>query len=400
MTQPKKHIFEGVRVLDLVSREAGATLTGAVMADFGADVIKIDRPGEPDPVVGRHYVKDGINLPYKVKGRNKRHITLDISVPQGRDLFHKLVAESDVVIESFPVGTMEEWGHGWETLSSINPGLIFCRVSDYGQTGPYKNRRLDGRSAEAFCGFAFIDGEPDGSPIHSQFDMGGGVAGIWSALGVSLALLWRDARGGTGQVVDVGLYEPLYRQIQSNITPFTSTGVPNKRAGSRKSGGIPWVDTHETKDDKYFTYSAVTRATMRDQMLAMGMTIDPRFKDFSTTFQNRDAYHEEAAKWMKQRTVAEVDDAFKRYECSSTPVMTAEDLCNDPHLQAREDIITVDDPDLGPVRMQGIVPKFEKTPGAVRHTGERQGARNQEVYGELLGLGAQELDKLKAAGVI
>ena len=401
MTQPKQQIFEGVRVLDLVSREAGATIASSYLADFGADIIKIDKPGEPEPAVGAHYAKNGINLPYKVKGRNKRHITLDISKPQGRDIFHKLVEKADVVIENFPAGDMEEWGHDWETLHSINPRLIFCRISDYGQTGPYRRRRLDGRTAEAFGGFAYIDGEMSRQPLHSQFDMGGGVAGIWAAFGIIAALIWRDVKGGgKGQVIDLGLYEPLYRQMQGNITSYTSTGAPLKRSGSRKSGGIPWVDTHETKDGGHFTYSAVTRATMRDQMLAMGMFIDPRFKDFPTAFQHRDEYHETAKNWMKGHTLAEVDDAFQRYECSSSIVMNAETLIDNPHLIAREDIITVDDPDLGPIRMQGIIPKFSKTPGRVRHAGERPGARNQEVYGELLGLGAQELEGLRAAGVI
>ena len=401
MTQPRQQIFEGVRVLDLVSREAGVTLAGAVMADFGADVIKIDKPGEPEPAVGAHYAKNGINLPYKVKGRNKRHITLDISKPQGRDIFHKLVEKADVVIENFPAGAMEEWGHDWETLRSVNPRLIFCRISDYGQTGPYRRRRLDGRTAEAFGGFSYIDGYEDGPPLHSQMDMGGSVAGIWAFIGIAGALYWRDVQGGgKGQVIDLGLYEPIYRQIVNNVTGYTSTGVSNKRYGNRKHGGFPWVDSHTTKDGKHFTYSAATRATFRDQMLAMGMFIDPRFKDFPTTWEHREEYHEAAVEWMKERTLAEVDEAFKGYECASTPVMDAERLCNDPHLIAREDIITVDDPDLGPIRMQGIIPKFEKTPGRVRHAGERPGARNQEVYRELLGLGAQELEDLRAAGVI
>lgn len=400
MTQPKQQIFEGVRVIDLVARGAGATLAGSYLADFGADVIKIDRPGEPEPALGWPYVKDGTYLPYKLKGRNKRHITLDLSKPQGRDLFHRLIADTDVVIEDFPAGTMEEWGHDWETLSSINPGLVFCRISPCGQTGPYRNRRGDGRTAEAFAGFCQIDGEPDRQPLSSQFDMGGAVAGIWAAFGIVLSLLHRDAQGGKGQVIDLGLYEALYRQQVGNIPGYASTGVAPKRAGSRKSGGIPWVDTHETKDGGFYTYSAVTRASMRDQMLAMGMFVDPRFKDFSTANEHRNEYHEVAKKWMKERTLAEVDDAFQRYECSSAPVMNGESLIKDPHLIAREQVITVDDPDLGPVRMQGIVPKFSKAPGRVRHTGERPGARNEEVYGELLGLGAQELENLRTAGII
>jgi crotonobetainyl-CoA:carnitine CoA-transferase CaiB-like acyl-CoA transferase len=400
VTPPSPQIFDNIRVLDLITREAGATIATSYLADMGADVIKIDRPGEPEPAMAGHYVKDGINLPYKVKGRNKRHITLDVSKPQGRDIFHRLVADADVVAENFSPGTMEGWGHDWETLRSLNPRLIFCRISPFGQTGPYKDRRIDGRGAEAFGGLAHLDGEPERQPLHSQADVGGTIAGIWAAYGTILALLRRDAQGGQGQVIDVSLWEPIYRQQTGQIPAYSASGTAPKRSGSRKSGGIPWVDTHETKDGGFFTYSAVTRASMRDQMLAMNMFLDPRFKDFPSAAQNADDYHGEAVKWMKTRTLDEVDDAFQRYECSSSPVTNAETLIDNPHLLAREDVITVDDPDLGPVRMQGIVPKFSKTPGQVRWSGERPGARNEEVYGQLLGLGKKELAELQKAEVI
>ncbi len=400
MPQPKQQIFEGVRVLDLVSRESGATIAGAYLADFGADVIKIDKPGEPGPALDAHYVKNGIDLQYKVKGRNKRHITLDLSKPQGVDLFHKLVADSDVVVENLGLGVMEGWGHDWETLRSLNPRLIFVRLSDYGQDGPYKNRRLDGFAGDAFAGFCQVDGERDATPVDSQMDMAGHVAGMWAAMSIGLALYWRDARGGVGQVVDMALYEPLYRLIQTNITPYTSSGKADMRYGNRRDNGIPWVDSHETKDGRHYSYSGATRATYRDTQLAMGMFRDPRFKDLPTAFVNREAFHDYAAAWTKERTIEEVDEAFFAFEGASAPCNNAEDLINDPHELAREHIVTVDDPDLGPVRMQGLVPKFSRTPGKVRWAGEQPGTRNAEVYGELLGLTAKELDELRAADVI
>jgi len=400
MTQPKQQIFEGVRVLDLVSRESGATFAGTYLADFGADVIKIDRPGDPGAVLGAHYVKNGIDLQYKVKGRNKRHVTLDITKPQGRDIFHKLVEKADVVIENFHAGDMEKWGYGWDVLSSTNPRLIFVRISDYGQDGPYKNRRLDGFAADAFCGFCHIDGERDGPPVDSQMDMCGHVAGMWAAMSIGIALYWRDVRGGRGQVIDMGLYEPLYRLIQTNITPYASTGKADMRYGNRRDNAIPWVDSHETKDGRHYSYSGATRATYRDTQLAMGMFRDPRFKDLPTAFVNREEFHQYAAAWAKERTLTEVDEAFFAFEGASAPCNNAEDLIDNAHIKARDLVVSLHDPDLGHVRMQGLVPKFSKAPGQVRWAGERPGARNAEVYGELLGLGPKELNELREAGVI
>ena len=259
MAQPKRQIFEDKRILE-VGPIAVGTLAGAFLADFGADVIKVSKPDSDDPMDawwGGPYTKNGISLVHKVQGRNKRDITLDLSKPQGRDLFHKLVAVSDVVLETLRPGVMERWGNDWETLRSINPGLIFCRLSGFGQTGPYSHRRADGRIAEAFGGYSWLAGDADGPPLHSQMDMGGSVAGIWTAMGIAMALYWRDVQGGKGQVIDIGLYEAMSRQL-GNIAGYAHSGSVNTRFGNRKSGGFPWVDSHKTKDKKYFTYSAAT----------------------------------------------------------------------------------------------------------------------------------------------
>ena len=172
------------------------------------------------------------------------------------------------------------------------------------------------------------------------------------------------------------------------------------RYGNRRDNAIPWIDCHETKDGRHYSYSGGTRATFRDTTLAMGFNADPRFKDFPTTFTHREEYHQEAAKWMKERTLSEVEEAFFAFEGASASCNNAEDLFNDPQVRARDLIVTVDDPDLGPVKMQGIVPKFSRTPGKVRHAGERPGARNQEVYCGLLGLTKKELEELRKDRVV
>lgn len=392
-----EQILQGIRILDVGHVVAGP-FAASVLGDFGADVIKIERPRVGDPLRWL-YNKDGVGLFYKMHARNKRSITLDLKHPKGREIFHRLVAVSDVVLENFRPGVMERLGNDWETLRGINPRLIYCRLSGWGQTGPYARRRAYGRIGEAFSGFAYITGEPDGPPMHSVMSLGDTVAGIWSALAIVMAVYYRDARGGAGQVIDVGLYEPLFRQIEQQIIVYDQLGRVLKRQGSRNPGD-PFVGLFQTGDGRHFSFSAATEASIRDVLLALGLADDPRFNTFESALEHAEAFQAEVTRWMAERTLDEVREAFDRYEAPGTPVMSAEDLCDDPHVQARDMVITVDDPELGPVRMQGVVPKFSETPGEVRHAGQRLGQSNDAVYGELLGMSRDEMRALEDAGII
>jgi formyl-CoA transferase len=398
MTEAPAQALAGVRVLDIGHVVAGP-IAASLLADFGADVIKIERPGRVDPVRWL-YKKDGVGLFYKMEGRNKRCITLDIKHPDGLKLFHRLVAESDVVMENFRPGVMERLGCGWDALREINPRLIFGRLSGFGQTGPYAHRRAYGRIGEAFGGFAEITGYPDGPPLHSAMSLGDTVAGVWAAYGIMMALYWRDAQGGgQGQVIDVGLYEPLYRQIEQQIIVQDQLGRTLRRIGNENPGD-PYVGVWQTKEGRHYSFSAATAESIEDVLKAMDLHEDPRFNDFDTCLEHRREFQAAVGEWMSARTVAEIQEAFDRFEAPGTPVMSAAELIEDPHLLAREMVVTVDDDELGPLRMQGLVPKMSLTPGEIRHAGQAIGARNEEVYGELLGLSADDVAALRDKGVI
>lgn len=394
----KKNVFQDVRVLDVGHVVAGP-FVASVFADFGADVIKIEKPVQGDPLRWL-YPKGDTGLFYKVQARNKKSITLNLKDPQGQAILHRLVAKSDVLVENFRPGVMERLGGGWDTLSAINPRLVMCRLSGFGQTGPYKDRRSYGRVSEAFAGFAHITGEPDGPPMHSHMSLGDTVAGSWAAMGVMMALYWRDAQGGgKGQLVDMALYEGLFRQIEQQVILVDQLGKVLERTGSNHRN-VPYTGLFPTRDGRYFSFSAVTGDSSRAILQAMGLAEDPRYNTFTACVENRDAFAQAVQQWMAAHSLAEVEAAFRAADAPGSAVMNAADLMADPHVNARGMILSVPDAELGTVRMQGVVPKLSETPGAVEHAGQRLGESNELIYGELLGMSTSEMDRLREAGVI
>lgn len=391
-------VFEKIRVLDIGHIVAGP-FVASVLADFGADVIKIERPVRGDPLRWI-YRKGDVGLFYKMQARNKKSITLDLKQPEGRQILHDLVAISDVLVENFRPGVMERLGSGWDELSSINPRLVMCRLSGFGQTGPYAHRRAYGRVAEAFGGFAHITGEPDGPPMHSQMSLGDTVAGNWAAMGVMMALYWRDAqRGGKGQLVDIGLYEGLYRQIEQQVVIYDQLDQVLGRTGSNHRN-VPYTGLFRTRDGRYFSFSAVTADSTADILRAMEMIDDVRFNSFDACIQHRDQFSSAVEAWMAERTLEEIEAAFDAHGAAGTGVMNASDLVADPHVNARGMVVAVPDADLGMIRMQGVVPKLSETPGEIRHAGQRLGESNELIYGELLGMSSARMDALREKGVI
>ena len=392
----------GVRVVEIGPVPAG-TIAGSLLGDFGAEVIRVSKPAGDDPVDawwGGIYTKNRVSLVNKVRDRNKLMATLDLSNPESLPIFRRLIETSDVLVANFRPGVLEAWGLDTDVLHAWNPKLVIALLSAYGQTGPYKDRPGDGRIAEAFGGHSFIDGEPDGPPLHSQMDMGGSLAGSWAAMGIVFALYWRDARNGVGQVIDLAAYEPMYRQIQQLVTSYMKTGTPEKRAGNRKSNGAPWVASQTTGDGKFYTYSAATRVSEFDQLLAMGLNEDPRFVDVDAVEAHSVEYHEAAKKWFATKTRDEVIEAFAQYAAAGTPVLSAAELIKDPHIIARDLVLSLEDPDLGQVRMQGVVPKFSETPGSVRRTGRGSTTDNDHVYKELLDMDEADYEALRAGGLV
>ena len=401
-TQPKQQALEGYRVLDVGHILAGP-MTSSMLADFGADVIHIESPETGDfmrEVTGRAG-EARTSRGYDLINRNKRNITLDMRKPQGAELFHRLVAVSDVVTENFRSYVMDRWGHDWERLRRINPHLIYCRLSGFGQTGPYRHRRAYGMIGEAFSGWSWLNGYTDGPVIHSSFSLGDTMDSIWAATAIVAALYWRDAQGGgEGMLIDQGLVEPLFRELEQQIIIYDQTGVTPRRNGSRHEA-TPYADVCETKDGRYFSFSAFTHKAIRNLLLALGLSGDSRFNSFDACLQHREEWYQTATNWFKERTLAEAIETFEKHKAVGAPVMSGEDLCNDPHIQAREMIVSVDNPEgVEPILMQGIVPKLSESPGRIRNAAEPMGSRNEEVYCGLLGLSKQELEELREAGVI
>ena len=376
-------------------------LAATQLADFGADVIKIELPGIGDSM--RHWapMKDGRSLWWKVIGRNKRLITLALSKPRGQSLFKDLVRDTDILIENFRPGTFERWGLSFAELSKINPRLVMVRVSGFGQTGPYAKRGGYGTIAEAFSGIPSFTGFPDRPPTLPGFPMADSVASTFAAMAAMFAIYHRD-HGGAGQEIDVSLYEPLFRLVESQVIGFDQLGIVKARQGNRLAEDSP-RNTYQTRDGRWIGISASSQRTFERLAAAMGMpelSTDPRFIDNKLRCDNDVALDEILGQWFRERDCDAVMQLFEQAEVVAGPVLDIRDIVNDPQYIARHNIVSVPDNDFGSVRMQGVVPRFVGTPGDVRHSGRELGADNEDVYMNLLGLGKTELDRLKSEGII
>lgn len=401
MQTSRKGPLAGLRVIDAGNMIAGP-LAATQMADFGADVIKLELPGSGDSM--RHWtpMKEGLSLWWKVIARNKRLITLTLSNPRGQELFRELVREADVLIENYRPGTFERWGLGYEELARINPRLVMVRVSGFGQTGPYAKRGGYGTIAEAFSGIPSFTGAPDRPPTLPGFPMADSVASTFAAMAAMFAVYNRDHGGGRGQEIDVSLYEPLFRLVESQVIGFDQLGIVKQRLGNRLAEDSP-RNTYQTRDGRWVGISASSQRTFERLAQALGMPeliADPRFADNASRCEHDVALDEIIAGWFRQRDCAPVMALFEEAEVVAGPVLDISDIVRDPHYQARDNIVSVRDDDFGEVRMQGVVPRFLDTPGEVRHAGRALGADNREVYQGMLGLSQQEFDALTAQGVI
>lgn len=398
---PHKGPLAGLRVIDAGNMIAGP-LAATQMADFGADVIKLELPGVGDSM--RHWtpMKEGLSLWWKVIARNKRLITLTLSHPRGQELFRELVRDADVLIENYRPGTFERWGLGYEELSRINPRLVMVRVSGFGQTGPYARRGGYGTIAEAFSGIPSFTGAPDRPPTLPGFPMADSVASTFAAMSAMFAIYSRDHGNGRGQEIDVSLYEPLFRLVESQVIGFDQLGIVKQRLGNRLAEDSP-RNTYETRDGRWIGISASSQRTFERLAQALGMPeliSDPRFADNALRCTHDTALDAIIAGWFRERDCADVMALFEAAEVVAGPVLDISDIMRDPHYQARNNIVSVRDEDFGQVRMQGVVPHFQETPGEVRHAGRKLGADNREIYLGALGLSETEFSALTEQGVI
>jgi len=397
----------GLRVLDLGTR-IGAPFAATLLADLGADVIKVELPGQGDFMRTIGPFENGYSLFWAVEGRGKRSVTLDLRKPAGQALLRRLVPLADVVVENFQPGTLESWGLGYDVLSALNPGLILTRVSVYGQDGPYRNRPGLDRNGIATGGLMYITGYPDRPPVRPGIIVSDYLTGVFNAFSILSALYERDRRAREtgepprGQWVDLSLYESILRVMEHTLAAYDRLGVVREREGNRLRNSAP-LDNWETSDGKYVCIIAagdglfprLCRAMGRDDLLQ-----EPRFRTMAQRAEHGDEINAIVAAWVKARTAREVQDVLERHEVPFGVAYSVADIFADPHIAARGDIETVDDPVIGPVRMQGVYPRFSRTPGAVSRGAPQLGAHNEEVYSGLLGLTSEELEALKRDGVI
>jgi crotonobetainyl-CoA:carnitine CoA-transferase CaiB-like acyl-CoA transferase len=398
--------LKSVKVLDLSIIVAGSTAS-SLMADFGAEVVKVERPGSGDPLRNWGPFYNGVSLWWKVHSRNKKSITLDLSHPEGQEVLKELARQADLLIEGFRPGTMERWGLGPDELHQLNPGLVMLRYSGFGQTGPYKDRPGFGTIAECMSGYIGMTGFPNSPPVLPPVPLADEIAGVFGAMAGMMALYHRDApshRDVTkkGQVIDVSLFEPLFRLCIPHITMYDLLGIVRERVGNDFPDAAP-RSLYQTSDGHWLGLSATSQGTWESLAQAMGLgelVDDPRFKDNAARVENKAALNQILQDWLSQRSLSRIMEELIPAGGVVGPVYNSAQIGEDPHYQKREDILEVDDPELGRTRMLGIVPKFSETPGSVEHAGPRLGQHNAEVYGEWLGFGEGELKDLKEKRII
>ncbi|MCA1727883.1 MAG: CoA transferase [Actinobacteria bacterium] len=394
--------LEGVRVVEMGSLLAGP-FCGQLLGDFGAEVIKVEPPGKGDPMRewGRHR-KEGHTLWWPIIARNKKSVTLNLREEEGQELARGLVAGADVLVENFRPGTMERWRLGYEDLSEANPGLVMVRVSGYGQTGPYRERAGFGAIGEAMGGIRHVMGFPDRPPPRVGISLGDSLAATFGALGAVTALFNREARGGEGQVVDVGIYEAVLALMESTIPEYALAGHVRGRTGAI----LPFVapsNTYPTADGDYVVIGANADTVFARFAKALGYpewAEDERYNTHNARGENQEELDDEISNWTKERAVEEVLETMEEAGVPAGKLFTAKDMVEDPHYAARENVVEIEDPEIGPFPMQNVVPRLNRTPGKVRRTGPRLGEHNDEVYGEMLGLDEKERDGLRERGVI
>ena len=391
--------LEGIRVLDAATLFAGP-LAATMLADLGAEVIKIEHP-KGDPVRTHGYQKDGVPLWWKLISRNKRAVTLDLSHREGQRLLRGLVRKSDVLVESFRPGTLERWNLGPDVLQQENPGLVLTRVSGFGQFGPYRSRPGFGTLAEAMSGFAAMTGEPDGPPTLPPFGLADGIAGLATAIAILAALRAKD-RLGKGQVIDTALIEPILTILGPQPTWYDQLGIVQERRGNRSVNNAP-RNVYRTKDERWVAISTSAQNVAERVMHLVGhpeVLRETWFASGAERAKHADELDRMVGSWIAERSFDEVLAAFEKAEAAVAPIYDIRHIVEDPQFQALHSLIEVQDPELGPLKMQNVMFRLSETPGRVLWAGRRKGEDNAEVYGNLLGLDSQCLRELTEKGII
>ncbi|MEH6570650.1 MAG: CaiB/BaiF CoA-transferase family protein [Halioglobus sp.] len=392
--------LDGVRVIEMGQLLAGP-FTGTILSYFGAEVIKVEPPGG-DSIRGWRVVKDGTSLWYRSLGRNKKSVTLDLKTDRGRELAKELLKTADVVVENFRPGLIESWGMGPEDLKKDNPGLIYARISGYGQTGPYAAKPGYASVTEGFGGFRYINGEPGQAPIRSNISMGDTLSAIHAALGVALALIQRAKPGsGEGQVIDVALYESIFNLMEGIVPEYDGAGVIREPSGTTVTGIVP-TNTYPCEDGKYVVIGGNGDSIFKRLMVAAGrsdMAENPEMADNAGRLVHEAEIDAALAQWCLANSSTQIIAILEEVRVPVGPIYNVEDMMNDPHYQARGMFETVE---VGgePLKIPAIMPRMEGTPGRTDWPGMDVGSHNDEVLREILGLGDAEVAELRAGGII
>lgn len=390
--------LDGVRVLDL-SRLVAGNVVSHVLADFGADVIKVEMPGRGDDL--RAWKVEGVSTYWKVYARNKKSITLDYRSERGRELLLKLVRTAHVLIENFVPGRLEKMGLAPQELHKHNERLVIVRVSGWGQTGPFAHKPGFGTLVEAMSGFASMNGYADRPPVLPPLATADMLSGLYGASAALIALRHVEMAGGKGQVIDLSLFEPMLSVLGPEAANHRLTGMPTRRNGSRASNTAP-RNIYECSDGKFVALSASMQSMAERLFAVMGredLLTDARFRTNTDRVRNNDAIDAIVADFMRQRTQAENLELFDRAGVTVGPVCDAGDLMSHPYIVEREVLVTLPDPEMGELPMHNVVPRLSDTAGAIRSPAPKLGQHNTEILGAI-GVGQRELEELTRAQII
>ncbi|MGV0783913.1 CaiB/BaiF CoA transferase family protein [Mycolicibacterium peregrinum] len=394
-------MLSGIRVLDLATL-AAAPLAATYLGEFGADVIKVEQPGQGDPIRTWGNQRDGVGLMWKSVSRNKKSVTANLRVTEGQDLVRRLVEKSDVVIVNTRPQTLAKWGLDYESLRLVNNRVVMLHITGYGLSGPKSERPGFGTLGEAMSGFAHVTGEAEGPPTLPPFMLADGVASLNAAYAVMMALYHRDVHGAGGQLIDINLVDPLARLLEQNLLGYDQLGIVPRRAGNRWDISAP-RNTYRTSDGRWLAMSGsspslalrVFRAIGRDDLVS-----DDDFSDPQRRLARAAEVDSVVAEWVAAHTLSEAMAVFDAAEVAAAPVYEIADLVADEQLQHRGVFVSVADDELGAMTVQAPVPRFSGNAGRVDSLGPRLGEHNAEVYHELLGLTAEEIDHLHTVGVL
>lgn len=389
----------GLRVLDASTILAGP-LCCQILGDFGAEVIKIEHPQYGDSMRGHGESKDGVPIWWKEISRNKRTLGLSLSRPDGAEVFKRLTATADVVVENFRPGTLERWGLGPEVLAELNPGLVLVRLTGFGQEGPYSSRAGFGTLAEAMSGFAHLTGPEGGPPTLPAFGLADSICGIAASSAVLMALRHRDATG-EGQVIDLSILEPILTAVGPGPTMYQQLGVIGERHGNRSTNNAP-RNTYLTKDGKWVAVSTSAQRIAEKVLELVGhpeVITEPWFASGSTRAQHVDELDAYVGDWVADRNRDDVLEAFSAVGAAVAAVYDARDIVEDPHIRQTKMLLEVEDQDLGPVLQHNVLFRMSRTPGRIRFTGRGLGEDTDAVLREI-GYGETDIERLRESETV